>query len=136
VRGIARSIEIVTEVASGGLEVGKYIGWCAVRSHVPLPFDHFFFCFLPPVAAGAFYTVSGLFPPSDWVSLVATYHFVGCVVVLKDSPVAERISSRCGCGDGATRLLVSGAASTWFGDSPCQALIHYSRPHKDAFALL
>jgi hypothetical protein len=32
--------------------------WCvccmsALRSHVPLPLDHFFFCFLPPVAEGA-----------------------------------------------------------------------------------
>lgn len=31
--------------------------WCIVRGSeegcVPLPFDHFFFCFLPPVAAGA-----------------------------------------------------------------------------------
>jgi hypothetical protein len=26
---------------------------CALRSHVPLPLDHFFFCFLPPVAEGA-----------------------------------------------------------------------------------
>ena len=26
---------------------------CVVRYHIPLPFDHFFFCFLPPVAAGA-----------------------------------------------------------------------------------
>ena len=23
------------------------------KSHIPFPFDHFFFCFLPPVAAGA-----------------------------------------------------------------------------------
>ena len=27
---------------------------CTVRYHVPLPLDHFFFCFLPPVAAGAY----------------------------------------------------------------------------------
>lgn len=26
--------------------------------HVPLPLDHFFFCFLPPVAAGAYRGVS------------------------------------------------------------------------------
>jgi hypothetical protein len=31
---------------------------CEVRYHVPLPFDHFFFCFLPPVATGAFDIVS------------------------------------------------------------------------------
>jgi hypothetical protein len=31
---------------------------CALRYHVPLPLDHFFFCFLPPVAAGACQLVS------------------------------------------------------------------------------
>ena len=30
----------------------------SLRLHVPLPLDHFFFCFLPPVAAGALGTVS------------------------------------------------------------------------------
>lgn len=35
VRGIARSIEIVTEVASGGLEVGKYAD--GVRCDVTYP---------------------------------------------------------------------------------------------------
>jgi hypothetical protein len=29
-----------------------------LRYHVPLPLDHFFFCFLPPVAAGACQLVS------------------------------------------------------------------------------
>ena len=29
-------------------------------AHVPFPLDHFFFCFLPPVAAGAYVVAYGL----------------------------------------------------------------------------
>jgi hypothetical protein len=71
---------------------------CALRCHVPLPFDHFFFCFLPPVATGAFRIVS--FQSSSLlycIFLAATYHFVGCVVVLRGGPVAEVVISQV-CG--------------------------------------
>jgi hypothetical protein len=51
---------VVSDTAGGCLELGRcwMCAVCAVRYHVPLPFDHFFFCFLPPVAAGAFMIVS------------------------------------------------------------------------------
>lgn len=36
---------------------------CATEGtvHVPLPLDHFFFCFLPPVGAGAWKVLALLF---------------------------------------------------------------------------
>lgn len=44
---------------------------------VPLPLDHFFFCFLAPVAAGAFrWSVSVC--RSSTCNLWGPYHFVGC----------------------------------------------------------
>jgi hypothetical protein len=33
-----------------------------LQYHVPLPLDHFFFCFLPPVAAGAYKIISIVLP--------------------------------------------------------------------------
>ena len=44
---------------------------------VPLPLDHFFFCFLAPVAAGAF-TCSVSVCRSSTCRLWGPYHFVGC----------------------------------------------------------
>lgn len=44
---------------------------------VPLPLDHFFFCFLAPVAAGAF-TCSVSVCRSNACRLEEPYHFVGC----------------------------------------------------------
>jgi hypothetical protein len=51
-----------TGIARYGLEEGGGGGWW--RRNVPLPFDHFFFCFLPAdAAAGAcFVSQDGDFP--------------------------------------------------------------------------
>ena len=41
--------DVVVMMASWGSWWGERL-----YSNVPFPFDHFFFCFFPPVAAGAF----------------------------------------------------------------------------------
>jgi len=44
---------------------------------VPLPLDHFFFCFFPPVAAGAWCNLSAPMRLCESIErAVATYHFV------------------------------------------------------------
>lgn len=44
---------------------------------VPLPLDHFFFCFFPPVAAGAWCILSAPMRLHEAIArMVATYHFV------------------------------------------------------------
>jgi hypothetical protein len=64
--------------------VGVVVGIC-----IPLPLDHFFFCFLPPVAAGAMFAIG-----------------VGVVRLLRSAEADDGKSDRCGLlasGEGWTR---------------------------------
>lgn len=60
----ARSVCVVRSVYYGGGD-GDF---------VPLPLDHFFFCFLPPVAAGAYSFVNTCVDLAFIQSARATYH--------------------------------------------------------------
>jgi hypothetical protein len=49
----AGRVKSLSGVLKSSLAVWNCAEYCVWWHHVPLPLDHFFFCFLPPVAAGA-----------------------------------------------------------------------------------